>query len=187
MDDTRNDPERVLPWYALHTRSNFERLAADGLSHRGLETFFPAYTSRRRWSDRTKTISLPLFPGYIFCRLDIQHRLPVITTPGVVGIVGVGKQPIPVVEEEIATIQSIVRSDVLIHPWPFLRTGEAILIESGPLTGVEGILLSVKGQYRLVVSVTLLQRSVAVEIERAWVRPIHNNATRPTLTLDLSS
>src|SRR5207302_8332949 len=99
--------------------------------------------------------------GYIFCRFDPLHRLPVMTAPGVVCIVGLGKNPEPVEEEEIARIQTIVRSGALAYPWPLLRVGQKIAVTGGPLCGVEGFLVSVKNQYRLVVSITLLQRSVA--------------------------
>lgn len=130
------------------------------------------YRSRRYWSDRVKEVDLPLFPGYIFCRFDPLHRLPILTSPGIVSIIGLGKNPEPVDDSEIARIQAIVSSGVLACPWPFLRAGQKILVSRGPLSGVEGFLVRLKNQYRLVVTIQLLQRSVAAEIDRDWVRPI---------------
>src|SRR5207245_566730 len=109
---------------------------------------------------------LPLSPASSFCRSAPLHRLPVITTPGIVSIVGLGKTPEPVEDAEIARIQSIVSSGALAYPWPFLRSGQKVSIVHGPLTGVSGLLVSLENQYRLVVSITLLQRSVAVDRPR---------------------
>jgi len=160
------------PWYALRVRSKFEHQASATLRGKGYQEFLPVYRSQRRWSDRVKELHLPLFPGYLFCRLDVECRLPVLTTPGIVGIVGVGKTPVPVSDEEIAAVQAVIRSGLPAQPWPCLTVGSRILIERGPLAGVEGIALNVDKKYRLVVSVPLLQRSVAVEIDREWARPI---------------
>jgi transcription antitermination factor NusG len=160
------------PWFAVKVRTCREKFVALSLRQKGLTEFLPLYRARRRWSDRFQEIELALFPGYLFCRLDPLHRLPVLTTPGVHSILGVGKTPIPVDESEVAAIQAIVSSGLRVGPWPFLEAGQRVRIEEGPLRGVEGILIEVKKQNRLVASVTLLQRSVAVEIERDWVRPL---------------
>jgi transcription antitermination factor NusG len=135
------------------------------------------YRSLRHWSDRVKELDLPLFPGYIFCRFDPLHRLPILTSPGIVSIVGLGKNPEPVDDAEITRIQMIVKSGVLACPCPFLRAGEKIAVTRGPLTGVEGFLVSSKNQFRLVVSIQLLQRSVATEIDRDCVEPISSAAS----------
>lgn len=162
----------ALPWFALRLRSNFEQTAALLLENRGYEVFLPTYRTRRRWTDRVKEIQVPLFAGYVFCRLDINRRLPVLTTPGVVGIVGVGKVPAPVSDGEVASVRTIVESRIFSQPWPYLAIGDRIVVERGPLAGAEGILSCTKGEYRLIASVSLLQRSVAVELDRDWVRPI---------------
>jgi transcription antitermination factor NusG len=167
----------LYPWYAIRTKSNFEQPTATVLRHKGFEEFLPVYVARKRWSDRVKTVQAPLFPGYIFCRLDVQKRLPVLTTPGVVGIVGIGRQPVPIPDQEIANIHSITKSGLAAQPWPFLRVGERILIDRGPLAGTEGILQRMKGQWRLVASIDLLQRSIAVEVEREWVKPVRTTRT----------
>lgn len=160
------------PWFALRVRSRREQTVATFLDGKGYEWFLPLYKCRRRWSDRIKEIQLPLFPGYVFCRLDMQHRLPVLTTPGVVTIVGTGKHPIPIDDGEMAAIQAAVQSSLRSRPWPFLQVGQRVRVEYGSLCGLEGILLDFRGQRRLVLSVTLLQRSVAVEVDDAWVVPI---------------
>ncbi len=162
----------LLPWYAIRVRSNAEKTVVAGLTNKGHETFLPTYRTRHRWSDRYKQIETPLFPGYTFCRLDVTRRLPVLTTPGVVSIVGAASGPIPVDEREIEAVRAIVDSGLIVGPWPFLREGQFVAVESGPLAGVEGVIVNVKNQFRLVVSITLLQRSISVEIDRAWVRPI---------------
>lgn len=162
----------ALPWFAIRVKSNRENVTATALRGKGLEEFAPTCRARNRWSDRVKELDVPLFPGYIFCRFDPQHRLPVITTPGIVSIVGLGKTPEPVEDSEIARIQSIVSSGALTYPWPFLQSGQKVTIVHGPLTGVDGLLVSLKNEYRLVVSITLLQRSVAVEVDRDCIEPM---------------
>jgi transcription antitermination factor NusG len=160
------------PWFALQTRYRSENLVATQLRGKGYEPFLPVCKSRRRWSDRVKELELPLFPGYLFCRFNPLDRLPILVTPGVLQIVGTGKNPIPVDDAEIAAIQITIQSGVARQPWPFPQVGQRVRVEYGPLHGLEGILLSFKGSHRLVLSVTLLQRSVAVEIDESWARPI---------------
>jgi transcriptional antiterminator NusG len=159
-------------WFAVRVRSNQERTAIAHLHERGYEQFAPSYKSERRWSDRKKEIELYLFPGYIFCRFDPGDRLAVLTAPGVVDLVGFGRTPEPVPDQEIERVRRMVESGLLVTPYPFLNVGQTVLIERGPLTGLEGILAEVKGQRRLVVSINLLQRSVSAEVDRHWVRPV---------------
>lgn len=161
-----------LSWFALQVRSRYEKLVSSALEYKGYQEFLPVYAARRRWSDRIKEVELPLFQGYVFCRLDPGDRLPILTIPGVIGLVGLGKTPAPVDDTEITALQAIVESGLSRLPWPFLRAGQKIRIDHGPLRDLEGILLQIKGSHRLVVSVSLLQRSVAVEIDRDWVIPI---------------
>jgi transcription antitermination factor NusG len=177
----QNGPSLLHQWFAVRVRSNYERTTTTHLRQRGYEEFCPSFTSRRRWSDRTKTVEQFLFPGYVFSRLDPQDRLPVLTVPGVVGLVGFGKTPSPIPDREIENIRTMVQSGVLIQRWPFLEVGQSVLIEHGPLAGVEGILLELKGEFRLVVSVALLQRSVSAEIDRDWVRPVRQPETKKIL------
>ena len=169
MSESRN---MNYPWFALQVRSRYENIAAAHLTGKGYECFLPLYKSRRRWSDRFKEVECPLFPGYVFCRLNPLDRLPIRITPGVILIVGQGKTPEPIDETEIAAIQSAVKSGLPSQPYPFLQIGQRVRIDNGPLWGLEGVLLDFKGHNRLVLSVTLLRRSVAVQIEDAWVTPI---------------
>jgi transcription antitermination factor NusG len=160
------------PWFALQVRGRYEDTIAKNLAGKGYECFHPVHKCRRRWSDRFKEVEQPLFPGYIFCRLNVIYRLPILTTPGVISIVGVAKIPVPVDETEIAAIRLAVNSGLPSGPWPFLQIGRKVRIDYGPLCGLEGILIDFKGATRLILSVTLLQRSVAVELENAWVTPL---------------
>jgi transcription antitermination factor NusG len=159
-------------WFALQVKQRYEQLTATILRNKGYEEFLPLYKCRRRWSDRQKQLDLPLFPGYLFCKLDPNNRLPILTTPGVILVVGIGKTPVPVDENEIAAVRSIVSSQLAAQPWTFLRAGQRVRIDHGPLRGVEGLFLNHKNQCRLVVSVTLLQRSVAVEVDSDWLTPL---------------
>lgn len=168
------------PWFALQVRSRFEQGVAEHLDGKGYELFLPLYKCRKRWSDRIKEVEAPLFPGYLFCRFDAQDRLPILKTPGVIQIVGTNRVPIAVDEQEIQAIQTMVASGMPNQPWPFLSAGDRVRIESGPLRGLEGILVEFKGNHRLVLSVTLLQRSVAVEIDSAFVTSLRSSL-RPSV------
>jgi transcription antitermination factor NusG len=167
-------------------KPRFEKLVATVARNKGFEEFLPLYHSRRRWSDRYTTVELPLFPGYVFCRLNPEHRLPLLTIPGALHFVGIGKIPAPVDEGEIAAIQAALRSGLFAEPWPFLDVGQRVRIEEGPLADLEGILIRVRKQHRLVISVTLLNRSVAVEVERDWVRPLGPARRRVTIANNAS-
>lgn len=176
-----------LPWFALEVKSRSENSVALHLRARGYECFLPKYKSRRKWSDRIKHVELPLFPGYLFSRVNVEDRLPVLTTPGVIQIVGSGRTPIPIRENEIHTVQTVVDSGVASQPWPFVQIGDRVRMEQGPLLGLEGILLQHKGSHRIVVSVSLLQRSIALEVDASWVsrtsgaHPVGLRAPRPVL------
>jgi transcription antitermination factor NusG len=159
-------------WYAIRVASNFEKPAAQALRCKGIEEFLPLYSQRRGSNGCFRAVERALFPGYVFGRFDICDRLSVLMTPGVVHIVSAGRTPVPVADEELAAVKRVLDSGLPAEPWPFLRVGERIWIECGPLRGLEGIVVQFKGSCRLVVSVTLLERSVSVEIERQSVRPI---------------
>jgi transcription termination/antitermination protein NusG len=167
----RAQPE-LLPWFAIRVKPNFERHVATALRSRGLEECLPMYQTRRRWSDRFKTIECPLFAGYVFCRLSIEHRVPISTTPGFLYIVSINNRPTPVDETEMADIQAIQRSGLPALPWPTLAVGQRVRVEEGPLRGLEGILQQIGKQNRIAVSITLLNRGVSVQIEREWIKPI---------------
>ncbi|HKV64655.1 MAG TPA: UpxY family transcription antiterminator [Candidatus Acidoferrum sp.] len=167
----RNQP---WPWYAILARSGREKTASLLLENTGYECFVPTSKYMRRWSDRMKEVEVPLFPGYLFCRMNPHNRLPVLQTPGVIQIVGVGKTPIAVEEEEIAAIQCVGKSGLPTMPWPYMGVGQVVRIEEGPLRGLDGIVLRIKSGLKLVLSVSLLQRSVAVEIDRRWISEVQS-------------
>jgi transcription antitermination factor NusG len=160
-----------LPWFALQVRTRHEAAIAGFLEAKGYQQFVPLYKFKKRWSDRIKTMEAPLFPGYLFCRFDPQYRLPILKTPGVIQIVGYDRIPTPIDETEIDAVQTLVASGLQTQPWPFLAVGERVRIESGSLRGLDGIVVKMKENHRLVVSITLLRRSVAVEIDSALVEP----------------
>src|ERR1700736_726297 len=166
------------PWFALLVRTSREKTANLLLENAGYECFLPISKYMRRWSDRMKEVDVPLFPGYLFCRMNPHDRLPVLMTPGVIQIVGVGTAPIPVAAQEIAAIQRAGKSGLATMPWPYLEVGHVARIEDGPLRGVTGIVIKIKSGLKLVLSVNLLQRSVAVEIDRNWIGAAH--PVRPT-------
>ena len=171
-------------WYAIRVKSQHEDLVARHLNVRGFESFLPFYKRQHRWSDRFKEMDVPLFPGYVFCHFDARNRLPILTVPGVVHVVGVGKSPIAIDEDEIAAIQATVKYGLSRQPWPYLEVGQRVRIENGPLCDIEGILVGFRGSRRLILSITLLQRSVAVEIDEEWVRPMpqkHELSSKPNV------
>jgi transcription antitermination factor NusG len=169
------------PWYAIRVRRNSEQAVTKFLSAAGYEAFVPTYRDQRQWTDRTKQIEVPFFPGYVFSRLDVHNRLPVLKTPGVVEVVRFGEVLVPVADEEIASVQALVKSAVRVRPWPYLNVGDRVIVDRGPLAGVEGILLATKDEHKLIVSVYLLQRSIAVEIDVACVQPVKTSFTRPSV------
>jgi transcriptional antiterminator NusG len=162
-----------LPWFALRVKSNCEKITSIALKGRAYEEFLPTYRRIQLSSNRlkTKTVELPLFPGYVFARFHPHDRLPILTLPGVLHVVGIGKEPAPLDDDEIASIRLITNSELYSEPWPFMTIGEPVEVINGPLSGARGKVLSIKDKYRLVVSLTLLQRSVAVEVYRDWVKP----------------
>ena len=159
-------------WFALQVRTRWESSTSVLLEGKGYRTFLPTFKSKKRWSGRIREVSAPLFPGYVFCHFDAHNRLPILVTPGVLAVVGRGRTPIPVEEAEIAAIQNVVSSGIHAEPWPYLEVGQRVRIENDSLQGLEGILTNFKGRHRIVVSVTLLRRSVALDIDRSSVVPV---------------
>jgi transcription antitermination factor NusG len=173
-----NFNENQARWFALRVKSRCEKVVATMANHKGYQEFLPVYQCRRRWSDRLKSVEFPLFPGYVFCRLDPKDRLPLLTIPGALHFVGIGKVPVPLEDSEIAAIQTAVQSGLSTEPWPYLEAGQRIRLEEGPLAGVEGIFVKTAKQDRVVVSVTLLRRSMAVTIEPHWATPVDGSGRR---------
>ena len=145
---------------------------------KGYEEYLPCYTSRRRWSDRTRTIELPLFPGYTFCRFDVGNRLPILVVPGVLSIVGTGRFPTVITDEEISFIQTAIGSGKPCTPWPLVQAGQIVCVVRGPLAGLEGTVVEVRSSVRLILSLPLLQRSISVEIEQDCVEVMKPSLNR---------
>jgi len=168
--ETRLD--RELPWCAVYTRHQHEKTIGEMLKAKGFEIFLPLYESTRRWKDRNKVLSLPLFPCYVFVRGAHERRLPVLTTPGVHMIISRGERVATVPEEEIEAIRRTIEGPFRVEPHPFLRCGERVRVVRGSLEGVEGILTRKKNLFRLVLSVDMLAQSVSVEIDAMDVEPV---------------
>jgi transcription antitermination factor NusG len=151
-----------FPWYAVKVRTRSEPVAIVALRSRGYQPFAPTIGERRRYCDRMTVVQTPVFPGYLFCRLDARRKAPVLSCPAVEYIVSFDGAPAIVPDEEIETVRRALEAGA--RPRPYLAVGQRIRIEFGPLAGLEGILERVGKEHRLVASVHLLQRSVSVQI-----------------------
>jgi transcription antitermination factor NusG len=163
--------EHEHKWYALTVRYQHERQIERALQSKGLERLVPLYRSRRSWSDRVKDVDLPLFAGYILCQFALAERVRVLDTPGVAKIVGFGGMPAALEDREITGIQRLLALNVPLAPWPYLKPGDRVRVERGPMAGLEGTMLRTKDALRLVIGLELLQRSVAVELDREAIVP----------------
>jgi len=155
------------PWYALYTRHQHEKRVAEVLAGKGFEVFLPVYQSAHRWKDRNKILSLPLFPSYVFIRGSLEYSLSIVTTPGFCSFVTAGGRAAPIPDDEIDAVRRTIESSVRMEPHPFLKCGDRVRVKSGPLEGLEGILVRKKNVLRLVISIELLMKSAAVEVD-AW-------------------
>lgn len=164
-------PQDASRWYALRVAPKAEKAVAHALRLRGVREFLPLYSSRRRWSDRTKTLDLPLFPGYVFLHADLDRAPRIVTLPGVQGFVGFSRSPAPIPDAEIEAVQRILDSQRRLQPMKLLREGQRVYIHHGPLAGLSGLLLRIKNADHIVVSLELLQRSVAVTLDGDAVLP----------------
>lgn len=165
----RNHVER---WFVLTVAPRHELSVKQHLERKGFESAVPTYRVRRRWSDRVRTIALPLFPGYVFCRFAVAHRIPVLNTPGVRGAVSFASELAALDDREMERIQCLAESGLNLEPLAGLRTGMRVKIIDGPLTGMHGVLAQVNGAARVVVNVELLSRAVAVHVETDAVAPL---------------
>jgi len=160
------------PWYVTYTCPRHEKYVAQQLIERNIGSFLPLYTSVRRWKDRRKRLELPLFPGYVFVQMTDRNRLDILRLPGVVQIVSFQGKPAPVPLAEIEALRRGVIGSVVVHPHPYLQVGRRVRIVNGPMAGIEGIFVRRKDQVRIVISISLIQRSVAMEIGEADVEPV---------------
>ncbi len=172
-------PEALLPlsylqecWYAAYTCANHEKRVAEELIVREMQHFLPLYRSARRWRDRRVELELPLFPGYVFVRLALRDRLRVLQIPSVVRLVGFGGLPTVLPDTEMEILRSGLSQSLRAEPHPFLNVGRRVRITGGPFAGLEGILKRKKSNLRVVVSLELIQRSVAVDVDAADVQGV---------------
>ncbi len=156
-------------WFALMVKPRFEKNTSMLLKHKGYQDFLPLTAEARTWSDRVKTVELPLFPRYLFCRFNSQKRAMILNTPGVQTIVGFGMGPTPIPDHEIESLRTLIASGVPPAPCEYIADGERVLVCEGPLAGMEGLLVKSKGSCRVVVSIHLLQRSVFAEVDRSVI------------------
>jgi transcription antitermination factor NusG len=188
----------VKTWYALTVKHQHEQVVRSALEFKGFEALVPTYRVTKRWSDRVKELDVPLFSGYVFCRLSvgiealgqgndalgqgIDDRALVLNTPSVSRVVGFGGVPAAISEAEIQAIQKAMAAGIALRPWPHLKSGDRVRVERGPLRGVEGLFLRDGAGHQLVIAVALLQRSVAVTMDADTVAPI---AVAPVKTAGL--
>lgn len=172
MQNPYQDRSEDSVWWALYTRHQHEKVVADILGTKGFEVFLPLHNSVRRWKDRRKVLSLPLFPSYVFVRGGLDRKLQVITTPGVYMALSRGGHLATIPESEIEAIRRATEGHLDAEPHPFLRCGERVRVTRGSLEGVEGILIRKKNLFRLVLSVEMLAQSVAVEIDATDVEQV---------------
>lgn len=172
LDSGLLDVDATPQWYAVCTRSNHERRVAVQFAERGVENFLPQYESVRRWKDRKVHLKMPLFPGYVFVHLALHHRLTVLQVPGVARLVGFAGRPSPVPEEEFAKIRGFLKQGLRAEPHPYLKAGRRVRVRSGPLEGMEGIVLRRKNGCRLVISLELIQRAMSVDVNSTDVEAV---------------
>jgi transcription antitermination factor NusG len=159
-------------WYAAYTSANHEKCAALQLVQRSVEHFLPLYESVRRWRDRRMKLQMPLFPGYIFVRLALRDRLQVLQVPGVARLVGFNGLPCALPDSEIEAMQTCLERKACLEPHPYVQVGRRVRVKCGPLAGLEGIVVRKKNRVRFIISLELIQRSVAVEVEAGDVEGI---------------
>jgi transcription antitermination factor NusG len=176
------------PWYALHTRHQHEKMVDQILTNKGFNTFLPLYATTHNWKDRTKALSLPLFPCYVFLKGGIQRRLQILTTPGIYGLVSSAGQPAAIPDIEIEAIRRVVESGTRVEAYPFLKCGNWVRVKCGPLAGIEGILVRKKNISRLVLSVEILGTAASIEVAAFQVEAVkaprsRNSSSGPGVVL----
>ena len=173
--ETSGEAEVGANWYALYTKHRHEKVIARNLTYKGFETFVPLYEAARNWKDRVKQIDIPLFPCYVFFRGDLERRLDIVKVPGIFSVVSSGDRPTAILASEIESIRRASGSGARLEPHPFLNCGDRVRVKCGPLAGIEGILLRKKNAYRLVLSVEMLGKAAAVELDGHQVERLARN------------
>jgi len=167
-----NENTEQYSWYAVQVTTRKETVVSTILAGKGYECYVPMYPKRRMWSDRVKVTLAPVFSGYVFTRFDVRHRLPILVTENVHGIVGAGKLPIAIPDTEVDQIRKALQSGMPVEPCDQLREGDAVRVICGPLNDIEGTFVHYRGASRLIVSVSTISRSFSIEMDRCWVQPV---------------
>ena len=170
--------DHAVGWYAIYTRHQHEKTVARILTSKGFETLLPLYSAVHRWKDRTKLLSLPLFPCYVFLKGGFERRLDILTTPGIHALVSTAGQPAEIPEAEIEGVRRAVESGASVEPHPLLKCGEWVRVKCGPLQGIEGILVRKKNLYRLVLSIEILGKAASVEIDAFVIERMNYAASK---------
>ena len=157
------------PWYAVYTKHQHEKAACELLAGKGFEIFLPLYHMKRNWKDRTKVVSLPVFPCYLFLRANLVRKLEILQTPGVFWLVESGGRACEVPNSEIEAVRRITQSSAAAEPHPYLQCGDHVRVRQGALAGIKGVLIRMRNRYRVVVSVNLLQKAIAVEVDFSMI------------------
>jgi transcription antitermination factor NusG len=161
------------PWYALYTRHQHEKMVDQVLTNKGFNSFLPLYLTTHNWKDRTRSLSLPLFPCYVFLKGGIERRLQILTTPGIYGLVSSAGQPAAIPDVEIEAIRRVIQSGARVEAHPYLKCGNWVRVKCGPLAGIEGILVRKKNISRLVLSVEILGTAAAIEVSAFQVEEVN--------------
>jgi transcription antitermination factor NusG len=165
LSDVTSPERQTAQWYAVYTCSRHEKVVAKQLEDRQIETFLPLYRTWHRWKDRRKQVELALFPSYVFVRIPAQARLRVLQVPGVASLVSFNGRPAPLPEQEIEALRGGLEHQVFAEPHPYLKVGRKVRVARGPMAGAEGILSRKKEKFRVVISIDVLMRSIAVEVD----------------------
>jgi transcription antitermination factor NusG len=161
--------ETIERWFALYVKPRHEKTISHLLTAAGLTSFLPLYVRQHVYGNRTKQHELPFFPGYVFCRFGAAQRTKVLSTAGVFFVVSIGKTPAPIDDAEILSLQTAIKADLELNPCSFPQTGQRVRITKGVLKGVEGVIVDTKKPTRLVLTITLLQRSLQIDVDQSWV------------------
>ena len=168
------ESDRGQGWYAVYTKHQHEKSATDLLARKGFNVLLPLYRTPHRWKDRVQIVALPIFPCYLFVHTSLQRKLEILQTPGIFWLVGHGGHASLVPDHDVESIRKITQGGAHVEPHPYLKSGDRVRVLAGPMAGVEGILTRVKNRYRMVLSVDLLQKAVAVEVDVASVERLGN-------------
>ncbi len=167
--------KHILPeprWYAIYTRSRCEKKVAFLLDKLGIKHFLPLLPTSRRWKDRHKVVSFPLFPSYLFVYSDLKDKIEIVSTEGVVRLVGFNGKPSSIPDVQIENLRQLLIKPEFVKPSVYISTGKKVEILHGPFAGIQGRLLQYNGRRRVVVGIDSIQQSISVEVEKSWIKPI---------------